>query len=145
MYCPNSINEVYYPIPSIHMLTCCDVAIMAQVFFITDWQHPAWRVVLQKEPRARRVLDNNDEQILGISGELIGLQLPLDLNAAVFRPQLVYAGEVVPAAEVARLNALIRGERREEHVYAVPRAQRGRGGRRGRGRHRGRVARRNPT
>jgi hypothetical protein len=75
-----------------------------QVFFIADWLHPGWRVVLQKEPRARRVLDNDDEQILGISGELIGLQLPLDLNVAEFRPQLVLAGEAVPAAEVARLN-----------------------------------------
>lgn len=95
-------------------------------------------MVLQKEPRARRVLDNNDEQILGISGELIGLQLPLDLNAAEFRPQLLYAGEAVPAAEVARLNALLRGERHEEQQHGIPRAQRGRG------RHRGGIRRRLP-
>ena len=97
--------------------------------------------MLQKEPRARRVLDNNDEQILGISGELIGLQLPQDLNAAEFHPQLLYAGEAVPAAEVARLNALLRGEMHEEHEHAIPRAQRGRG--RGRGRNRRRLPQRN--
>lgn len=114
---------------------------MDQVFFIEDWMHPGWRVVLQKEPRARRVLDNDDEQILGISGELIGLQLPLDLNAAEFRPELLYAGEAVPAAEVARLNALLRGERHEEHQNAIPRAQRGRG--RGRRGNRRRLPRRN--
>lgn len=97
--------------------------------------------MLQKEPRARRVLDNNDEQILGISSDLIGLQLPLDLNGAEFRPQLLYAGEAVPAAEVARLNALLRGERHEEPQHAIPRAQMGRG--RGRGRNRGRMPRGN--
>jgi hypothetical protein len=80
-----------------------------QVFFIQDWQHRGWRVVLQKEPRSRRVVDNNDEQILGISGDLIGLQLPVDMNAAEFRTNLMHAGETVPAAEMARLNALVGG------------------------------------
>lgn len=131
--------EVMHKIVSRNTLLCCQFANMEQVFFIRDWLHPGWRVVLQKEPRARRVLDNNDEQILGISGELIGLQLPVDLNAAEFRPQLRYAGEAVPAAEVARLNALLRGERHDAHQYAIPRAQRGRG----RGRNRRRLPRRN--
>ena len=109
------------------------------MFFIKDWQQPAWRVVLQKEPRSRRVLDNDDEQILGISGELIGLQLPVDMNAVEFHPNLTLAGERVPAAEIARLDALVRGERHDE-------AENGRGrGRRGRGRGRGgrRLHRRN--
>lgn len=83
---------------------------MEQVFFVVDWRHPGWRVVLQKEPRSRIVMDNIDEQILGISGDLIGLQLPVDMNAAQFRPNLVNAGEAVPAAEIARLNALVGGE-----------------------------------
>ena len=90
--------------------------------------------MLQKEPQARRVLDNNDEQILGISGDLTGLQLPVDMNAAEFRPQLLYAGEAVPTTEIARLNALVRGERHEEHQHGIARAQRGR--RRGRNRRR---------
>ena len=85
-----------------------------QVFFIQDWRAPGWRIVLQKEPRSRRVVDNDDEQILGISGDLIGLQLPLDMNAVEFRPNPVNAGERVPATEIARLNALVRGERHEE-------------------------------
>lgn len=79
---------------------------------------------MQKEPRSRRVVDNEDEQILGISGDFIGLQLPVDMNAPEFRPLMRYAGEAVPAAEVARLNALVRGERQLEHL---------RGRRRGRG------------
>jgi hypothetical protein len=97
--------------------------------------------VLQKEPRSRRVLDNNDEQILGISGELIGLQLPLDLNAAEFRPHLLHAGEAVPAAEIARLNALVRGERHPERQRGLAQAPRGRG--RGRRTNRRRPPRRN--
>ena len=82
---------------------------------------------MQKEPRSRRVVDNDDEQILGISGELIGLQLPIDMNAAEFRPLVRYAGEAVPAAEIARLNALVRGERHQEHLHGRHRAPRGRG------------------
>ena len=105
-----------------------------QVFFIKDWQQPAWRVVLQKEPRSRRVVDNNDEQILGISGELMGLQLPIDMNAVEFRPDPGHAGERVPAAEIARLNALVRGERHEEEEHGGDRGRgvpgRGRGRRR---------------
>ena len=103
---------------------------MQQVFFIQDWRHPGWRVVLQKEPRSRRVVDNNDEQILGISGDLHGLQLPLDMNAAEFRPHMMNVGEPVPAAEMARLNALIRGEAPLEGEHARAPGQRGRGGRR---------------
>ena len=91
---------------------------------------------MQKEPRSRRVVDNDDEQILGISGELIGLQLPVDMNAPEFCPQVRYAGEAVPAAEVARLNALVQGERQVEHI-------RGRGRGRGRGRIHRRLQRRN--
>lgn len=103
------------------------------MFFIPDWLHPGWRVVVQKEPRSRRVLDHNDEQILGISGELIGLQLPVDMNDPVFRPNPTNAGERVPAAEIARLNALVRGERHGDTQYGRARARRGGGGR-GRGR-----------
>ena len=73
------------------------------------------------------MVDNNDEQILGISGELIGLQLPLDMNAVEFRPNPTYAGERVPAAEIARLNALVRGERQEEDLHGRARGRRGRG------------------
>ena len=90
-------------------------------------------MVLQKEPRSRRVLDNDDEQILGISGDLGGMQLPLDMNAAQFRPNLMNAGEAVPAAEIARLNALVRGERPQEEQAARDRGRRRRG--RGRRRH----------
>ena len=95
-------------------------------------------MVLQKEPRSRRVLDHDDEQILGISGELIGLQLPLDMNAPIFRPNPTNAGERVPHAEIARLNALVRGGRHRDLHHQRARAQRG-----GRGRGRGRI-RRNP-
>lgn len=97
--------------------------------------------MLQKEPRSRRVLDNNDEQILGISGELTGLQLPLDLNAAEFRPHLMHAGEAVPAAEIARLNALVRGVGAQEQQHERAHAPRGRG--RGRRANRRRLPRRN--
>ena len=107
---------------------------MEQVFFIKDWQQPAWRVVLQKEPRSRRVVDNNDEQILGISGELIGLQLPLDMNAVEFRPNPGHAGEAVPVAEIARLNALVRGDGHQEGEHGRVQGRRGPG--RGRGRRR---------
>jgi hypothetical protein len=82
---------------------------------------------MQKEPRSRRVVDNDDEQILGISGDLIGLQLPRDMNAAQFRPLLRHAGEAVPAAEIARLNALLGGERHQVHRRGGPQAHRGRG------------------
>lgn len=112
---------------------------MEQVFFIPDWLHRGWRVVLQKEPRSRRVVDNNDEQILGISGELIGLQLPLDMNAAEFRPLAAHAGEAVPAAEIARLNALVQGERHQEPRRGRAQLRRGRG----RGNNRIRLRRRN--
>jgi len=83
--------------------------------------------VLQKEPRSRRVVDNDDEQILGISGELIGLQLPLDMNGAQFRPLVRHAGEAVPAAEIARLNALVGGGRHQEPQRLGAQAPRGRG------------------
>ena len=96
-------------------------------------------MVLQKEPRSRRVVDNNDEQILGISGDLSGLQLPLDMNAAEFRPHMMNAGEAVPAAEMARLNALVRGEGNQEGQHAIAPGQRGRG----RGGRRRRLPRRN--
>ena len=95
--------------------------------------------MLQKEPRSRRVVDNNDKQILGISGDLTGMQLPVDMNAAEFRTNLRHAGETVPAAEMARLNALLRGEAHEVGQHA--RAQ----GHRGRGRGSGRGRRRLPT
>lgn len=88
----------------------CQFAHHEEVFFIPDWLHRGWSVVMQKEPRSRRVVDNDDEQILGISGDLIGLQLPRDMNAAQFRPLLRHAGEAVPAAEIARLNALLGGK-----------------------------------
>ena len=111
------------------------------MFFIPDWLHRGWCVVLQKEPRSRRVVDNDDEQILGISGELIGLQLPRDMNAAKFRPLVRHAGEAVPAAEIARLNALVRGVRHQQHQRGRPQAPRGRG--RARGNHQPRLRRRN--
>ena len=87
--------------------------------------------MLQKEPRSRRVLDNNDEQILGISGDLSGLQIPVNMNAAEFRPNLMHVGEAVPTAEMARLNALVRGEGNWDGQHPRVHAQRGRG--RGRG------------
>ena len=116
---------------------------MEQVFFIQDWLHTGWRVVLQKEPRSRRVLDNQDEQILGISADLSGLQLPVDMNAYEFRPNLMHDGETVPAAEMARLNALVRGEDNLDGQQARVRGQRGRGRGRGRGARRRRLPRRN--
>ena len=94
--------------------------------------------MLQKEPRSRRVLDNADEQILGISGDLSGLQLPLDMNAAEFRTNLMDAGETVPAAEMARLNALVRGEAHQNGHNARGAGRMGRG--RGRGIRRRRQA-----
>ena len=97
--------------------------------------------MLQKEPRSRRVQDNDDEQILGISGDLSGLQLPVDMNAAEFRPDLMNAGEPVPAAEMARLNALVRGEGRQDGQHARAPGQRGRGRGRGRGIRRRRLPR----
>ena len=124
-------------------MTFCLTVMASQVFFIQDWLHPRWRVVLQKEPRSRRVVDHNDEQILGISGDLSGLQLPLDMNAYEFRPNLMHAGEPVPAAEMARLNALVRGEGVEAEQHARGHVQRGRG--RGRGARWRRLPRRNPN
>jgi hypothetical protein len=53
---------------------------------------------------------------------------------------ILYAGEAVPAAEIERLNALLRGERHEAGENGIPRAQRGRG--RGRGGNRRRMPRR---
>ena len=107
------------------------------MFFIKDWRHPGWRVVLQKEPRSRRVVDNDDEQTLGISGDLIGLQLPVDMNDVQFRPDPTNAGEAVPAAEIARLNALVGGEGHQINHEARA------AGRRGRGRQSRRLPRRN--
>lgn len=109
------------------------------MFFIEDWRHPGWRVVLQKDPRSRRVVDNDDEQTLGISGDLIGLQLPLDMNAAQFPPNPVNAGEAVPAVEIARLNALVGGDGHEVVRNARANGRRGRG----RGGNRRRLPRRN--
>ena len=122
-------------------MLCYPIPHMEQVFFIQDWLHPGWRVVLQKEPRSRRVLDNNDEQILGISGDLSGMQLPVDMNAAEFRPNPMNAGETVPAAEMARLNALVRGEGPQDGQHARAHGHRARG--RGRGGRRRRLPRRN--
>lgn len=74
----------------------------------------------------------------------------MNMNAVEFRRNPGHAGERVPAAEVARLNALVRGERNEEHEHGGARGRRGRGrggGReRGRGRGRGRepIIRRPP-
>ena len=75
-------------------------------------------------------MDNEDEQTLGISGDLIGLQLPLDMNAARFRPNPVNAGEAVLAAEIARLNALVGGDGHQPGRHAGARGRRGRGGNR---------------
>ena len=83
-------------------------------------------------------MDNNDEQILGISGDLIGLQLLVDMNAVEFRPNPGHDGERVPVAEVARLNALVSGERIDEREHGRARGRRGRG----RGHIRGRPVRR---
>ena len=83
--------------------------------------------MLQKEPRSRRVVDNDDEQTLGISGDLIGLQLPVDMNAEQFRPNPTNAGEAVPAAEIARLNALVGGDGHEIGNHARATGRRGRG------------------
>ena len=89
------------------------------------------------------MLDNDDEQILGISRDLSGLQLPLDLNAAEFHPNMVHTGEAVPAAEMARLNALVRGEGNHDPNPQRIHVQRGRGRGRGRGGRRRRLPRRN--
>jgi hypothetical protein len=86
-------------------------------------------------------VDNEDEQTLGISGDLIGLQLPLDMNAVRFRPNPVNAGEAVPAAEIAKLDALVGGDGHQIGRQAGARGRRGRG--RGRGGHRRRLPRRN--
>lgn len=86
-------------------------------------------------------MDNADEQILGISGDLSGLQLPLDLNAYEFRPNLMHVGEPVPTAEMARLNALVRGEGNQDGQHARVHVQMGRG--RGRGARRRLLPRRN--
>jgi hypothetical protein len=115
---------------------------MEEVFFIQDWLHPAWRVVLQKEPRSNRVVDNNDEQILGISEDLSGLQLPLDMNAAEFRPDMLNFGEPVPAVEMARLNALVKGGIHEDGQRAGAHGQRGRERERERGGRKIRLSRR---
>ena len=87
--------------------------------------------MLQKEPRSRRVVDNDDEQTLGISGDLIGLQLPLDMNAVQFRPNPLNAGEAVPAAEIARLNALVGGDAHQIGRHARAARRRGMARRRG--------------
>ena len=87
--------------------------------------------MLQKEPRSRRVVDNDDEQTLGISGDLIGLQLPLDMNTAQFRPNPLNAGEAVPAAEIARLNALVGGDAHLNGQHARAAGRRGMARRRG--------------
>jgi hypothetical protein len=60
------------------------------------------------------------------------MQLPVDMNAAEFRPNLMNVGEAIPAAEMARLNALVRGKGRAEAQHAGAYGQRGK--RRGRGR-----------
>ena len=88
-------------------------------------------MVLQKEPRSRRVVDNDDEQTLGISGDLIGLQLPLDMNAAQFRPNPLNAGEAILAAEIARLNALVGGDAHQVGRHARANGRRGTARRRG--------------
>ena len=117
--------------PFIHLVALI-FATVIHVFFIQDWLHPGWCVVLQKEPRSRRVLDNNDEQIMGILGDLSGLQLPVDMNATDFRTNLMNVGETVPATEMARLNALVRGDAMEDGQHARAHGQRTLG--RGRGR-----------
>jgi hypothetical protein len=101
-----------------------------QVFFIKDIREPAWRVVLKKEPRNRRVVADVDDQALGIGVQYAGLQAPMNLNAQNFHPELGDDGDVVPAAEVERLNALMRGVRRGGAVGR--RAGQGRARRRGR-------------
>ena len=90
-------------------------------------------------------MDNNDEQILGISGDLSGLQIPVDMNAAEYRPNPLNVGERVPAAEMARLNALVMGEPRPDaqHGRAPGQMGGGRGRGRGRGGRRRRLPRRN--
>lgn len=77
-------------------------------------------------------MDKNDEQILGISGDLSGMHLPTDMNGAEFRTNFIPSGERVPAAEMARLNALVRGEPNEviQNVRAHGQRGRGRGNRR---------------
>ena len=75
-------------------------------------------------------MDNSDEQILGISGDLSGLHIPVDMNAAEFRPNILNVGERVPAAEMARLNALVMGEPRPDAQHGIDPGQRGRGRRR---------------
>lgn len=84
---------------------------------IPDWQHLGWRVVLQKELRSRI--------ILGILRELIGLQL-LDMYLVELCPNLSHAKERVPV-EIARLNALVKGERHQEDEHGRARGKRGRG------------------
>ena len=39
-----------------------------QVFFVQDNDNPYWSVVIQKEPRSRRVEDESEDIVIGASG-----------------------------------------------------------------------------
>lgn len=77
-----------------------------QVFFAPDNVNLQWSVVLQKEPRSRRVEEDNDDGVLGAPGFATPVTLD-DVGASVSRNAggPVDVGIEVPLPEVDVMNA----------------------------------------
>ena len=84
-----------------------------QVFFIPDSHDRAWKVVVQKEARSRRVIEVGDEAILNGIGVYNALEVEcVNDNAEPAQGGDEVGGDLVDAADVERVERRFnRGER----------------------------------
>ena len=91
-----------------------------QVFFAADNDNPHWSVVLQKEPRSRRVEEDNDDVPIGAAG----LATPVTLDDNSFGTNATEDGEWsaginVPVQEVELADAERETEETENALQDV--------------------------
>jgi hypothetical protein len=92
---------------------CQHCVLHAQVFFIPDSQDRAWKVVVQKEARSRRVIEAGDEAILNGVGVYNILEAEcVNDNASAVLGGGEAVGDLVDALDVERAEIrFARGER----------------------------------
>lgn len=79
---------------------------MEQVFFAPDNDNQQWSVVIQKEPRSRRVEDDSDEGVIGATGYSTPLTFDdTSMNDLEGNAGSTQEGVPVPAEEVVALDA----------------------------------------
>jgi hypothetical protein len=73
---------------------------MQHVFYFDEPKHPRWKVVLHKEPRSKRVMAKDNEDVT-LHDNVIGVDVPFEV------PQVARNMALVGAIELSGANAIL--------------------------------------